>query len=113
MGAEVTEDVGVNNKRLFIKRFLVRLSNLLRFREMWGWEYESCNRCGSCYRLATGWLDSKWIEVNGRYGGCLCFDCFMIVSQEKHINIVREDIERLWVFDPVGECFNIIDPDRK
>ena len=104
-------------KNLFRYRFLKRLSRrfryLLRWREMWSWEYESCKHCGSCYRLTTGWIDSTWIQVNGGYGGCLCIDCFLTLAQKKRIVIDIKDIERTWVFDPKDLCgggFYLIKP---
>jgi len=99
--------------RIFFKRVFRRFIHFLRFKEMWLWEYESCNRCGSCYRLPAGWIDSKWLAINGKEKGCLCIDCFLILAQEKNISINIRDIERMYVFDPSGESsgfFYIIKP---
>lgn len=95
---------------LFAKRFFRRLKHLLRIHEMWTWEYESCNRCGCCYRLPAGWVDDIWLEVNGRENGCLCVDCFLTLAQAKGIDIRLDDIERLYVFSPKGCCFYVIEP---
>jgi len=97
--------------KIFSKRVLRRFIHLLRFKEMWMWEHESCNRCGSCYRLPTGWVDDKWISVNGKKGGRLCFDCFVTLAQKKCIPIDLQSIERMGVFDPLevsGGSFDII-----
>jgi len=76
---------------------------------MWLWEYESCNRCGNCYRLPYIVKDDIWLKINGREGGCLCFNCFIQIANEKNVLVQLEDIEVLWVFQKEGTyCFNII-----
>lgn len=99
--------------RWFLQRFFRRVRHAFRWRELWTWKYESCNRCGSTYRLPTGWYDEVWIRVNGRKEGCLCIDCFLTQAQKKRIGISIKSFERLWVFDPEGGsggCFDILKP---
>ena len=67
---------------------------------MWLWEYESCDRCGCCYRLVTNWADTKWIEVVGTESGCLCLDCFVALAQERGVILSPTAVELLWIFDP-------------
>jgi len=96
-------------KRLFIKRLYRRLKFAFRFKEMYTWEYESCNLCGINYRLPIGIVDKTWLAVNGKSEGCLCVNCFLQLAQEKGIEITIDDIERLYVFNPDANCFYIIE----
>jgi len=91
-------------RQTFLRRFLSRLKFLFRLKEMWSWQYESCNRCGCCYRIPTDWVDNKWIEVVGSKNGCLCAECFIKIAQQKRINIKKQDIELMWLFDPDDCC---------
>lgn len=98
---------------VFIKRFFRRLRYAFQFYEMWTWRYESCRRCGKCYRLPCGIQEEIWLKVNGKSEGCLCFDCFIILAQEKNIKFGIKNIERLSVFNPKNGGFYIIEPTFK
>lgn len=100
----------------FSSRFLRRLRNAFRWKEIWNWKYESCSRCGSCYRVPTGWRDHVWLKINnGKFGGCLCLDCAVVIAQEKRVDIKLEDIERIWVFSEtgIGGGFYLLGPTYK
>lgn len=98
--------------RRFYYRFLYRLINrfkpIFRFREMWSWDYESCERCGSCFRLAYTMTNEKWKEVYGSENGCLCLDCFLKMAESKDIKISPEDILWLNIFNGDKESCDII-----
>ena len=93
---------------LFVRRFCRRLRFTFRFREMWDWEYESCNRCGINYRLPIDVQNDVWIVVNGKEGGCLCVNCFLQIAEEKGFIVKKEHIHQLYVFNPKGKGFDII-----
>lgn len=104
-------------KKLFLKRFLRRLRTAFRFKEIMSWQYESCDRCGSCYRVVTGWVDDLWENICPKdytepgSGGCLCTNCAVIIAQEKGIQIEIEDVERMWLFyHDIGKSVDIIKP---
>ena len=71
---------------------------------MWNWNYESCDRCGSCYKLLTDWSDELWVKINGSKFGCLCPECVISIAQERKIEINKNDIELIWLFDPDNVC---------
>ena len=95
--------------RLFLIHFFRRLRFAFRLREIWKWEYENCRRCGINYRLPIGIEDSIWIKVNGRLGGCLCVNCFLILANKKGIRIEKDHFVRMGVFNPEhGPCYDLI-----
>jgi len=100
------DDIKLSFHTIF-KRFWARFKHLLRFREIINWKYESCYRCGSGDRLTIDVKDNKWIEVNGRYEGCLCLDCFIKIAESKNIKIELEDFTKIWIFNPEGNSFDI------
>lgn len=95
--------------RIFIKRFFRRLINSFRFKEMWQWKYESCVRCGSCYRITYHLRNSTWNEIKGNENGCLCMDCLLILAQEKNITLDDKTIDGLFLFDPDNRSGGNID----
>ncbi len=86
----------------FSNRFMARLRNLFRFYEMWIDEWESCGRCGSCYRIPVGWRTEIWIKINNGLNGCLCGDCAVLMAEKRGVKISVNDINRMWLFDPNG-----------
>ena len=96
------------NYLVIFKRFYARIKHLFRFSEIISWKYETCGNCGIEYRLVLGIYDKKWIEVNGRSEGCLCLTCFLKKADSKDIQIKVSDIRDLWLFNPKGECSDII-----
>ena len=94
--------------RTFLRRFFVRLRYAFRLKELWVYKYESCGECGSFYTIVGDWENEIWLKVNGKYEGCLCLDCFFALAEKKGIFINRNDIIRLWVFNPDGDSWNII-----
>ena len=97
--------------RVFWWRLSARVKNCFRIREMWTWKYESCRRCGSCYRVPIGWVEEAWLGVNDISDGCLCADCFITIAQQRNFKLLHSDIECMWFFDPdgaIGGCIDII-----
>ncbi len=90
----------IMNIRLFLRVFFRRLRFAFRLREIWGWEYENCGSCGSANRLTIELKDDVWVKVNGRFGGCLCVDCFLQIASSKGIRIRKEDFTWMWAFNP-------------
>lgn len=86
--------------KLVLKRIFRRICYVLCIRELLTWPYESCERCGHCFRLCWSVKDNKWIEVMGHEEGCLCIDCFIELAYKKGIFIQKSDIERIEVFNP-------------
>lgn len=79
-------------------RFIRRLRHAFRW-EVWSWKYESCQRCGSCFRMPGIWLDGTW-NLIADPKATLCVDCFLVLAYEKGIRIDKEDIQRLYIFNP-------------
>lgn len=88
------------NYKLIIKRIFRRIFYVFKWRELLNWEYESCERCGHCFRLYWKTKNSKWIEVYGGENGCLCIDCFIELANKKNIPLVKNDIEKIELFNP-------------
>jgi len=104
------EGYKIMSTKLFLKVFFRRLRFAFRLKEIWKWEYENCRRCGINYRLPIGIEDSIWIKVNGRLGGCLCVNCFLILANKKGIRIEKDHFVRMGVFNPErdGPCYDLI-----
>jgi len=89
--------------QILIHRIIPRLLRRVRFafclKELSTWEYESCRRCGHCFRLCWQVSDDKWIAVHGNEGGCLCIDCFIELANKRGIKINNSDI-RMELFNP-------------
>lgn len=83
---------------MFLRRLKNRLKPLVRIRELWSWEYESCERCGCCFKLAYGIVDNMWERVYGSDSGCLCLNCFIERALENNIYLDKNDIEWLILF---------------
>ena len=97
---------------MFIRRLINRLKPLLRFREIWSWDYESCERCGSCFRLAYTVTNEKWQEVYGSERGCLCLSCFLELASLKDITVRPEDFMWLCIFNGDKVSHDIIKDPR-
>lgn len=93
---------------LFLRRFKNRLKPLLRLREMWDWEYESCERCGSCFKLAYSLRDEVWKDLCGSDDGCLCLNCVIEKAIENEITIKPEDLEWLSIFYGDSPSYDLI-----
>lgn len=89
--------------KLVTKRILRRLRFAFRWKELLNWEYESCERCGHCFKICWSARDQKWVEVYGSDDGCLCIDCFVELAEERGISVEPEDIERMGLFVYVPE----------
>ena len=97
--------------KIFLLRFLRRLRYAFNFKEMMLWKYESCNKCGRCFRLSTNWKDNLWIRINGKSEGTLCPECFISEAQKRGIPFDESDIESLFIFDPdkkIGGDINLL-----
>ncbi len=95
------------SKRVILRRFLARLKPLWRIREIFDWYYETCDLCGSDYRLAIHIKERIWIKVNGRSEGTLCMDCFIKTAQKKNVQLTLNDFVHVWVFDPKGKQIHL------
>jgi len=80
---------------MFIKRIIRRIKFFPRFvLEAKRWEYESCQKCGSCFRIAWKVRDDIWQTVTGKNnGGSYCVDCFIKLAETKDIVIKKSDIK--------------------
>ena len=109
-------DVIINTYLQFRHRFLRRLKNrlkpLLDFRDLWSWEYESCEACGSCFRLAYGVMDEVWNEVYGSENGCLCVHCLVKQAEECGVEIRPEHFEWLCIFPGNKPSHDIVKYER-
>ena len=84
--------------KLILLRLLRRIAYIWRGRLVW--EYESCERCGHCYRLAWWAKDGVWRAVYGSDKGTLCIDCFAEMAEKKGITLSPHDFERIEFFEP-------------
>jgi hypothetical protein len=79
-----------------IKRIIRRVKYFPKFiKEAFSWEYESCKRCGSIFRIVWNVDDKIWqkvMEVSDDGGGSLCIDCFVKIAESKGIIIKPEQI---------------------
>lgn len=92
--------------RVVFSRFWARLRHAFRLKELFLDPYESCNRCGSVYRLVGDWSDKVWIAVVGHEGGLLCPSCFVELANQKGINLTIDDVQKIWVFQD-GDSFDV------
>lgn len=88
--------------RSWFRRFRRRFKYLFNFRS-WGWENESCDDCGHCFRIAWNVRNEIWSAVNDCYEGCYCLDCFIERAEKKRIVIDASDFDWLCVFSRAGE----------
>lgn len=88
----------------FLRRLKNRLKPLLRLNELWTWEGESCERCGSCFKLAYDLEDPTWNELYGSDGGCLCLNCAIEKGIENGVFLTPKDF--VWVFLFYGDYHN-------
>jgi hypothetical protein len=75
---------------------------ILNFIDFFTWEYESCEKCGQCYRLHCHVDDDLWLKVYGSELGTLCPHCFLRMAEKKNIK-VREDKVALALFSRTTE----------
>lgn len=95
-------------RHMFLRRFFNRLKPLLRFSEIWDWDYESCERCGACFKLAYTFRDDLWLVLYGSEDGCLCLNCALEKAINKGVFIAPADFEWLSLFYGDNGCFDII-----
>lgn len=93
----------------FFRRFKNRLKACFRFREMWFWDYESCERCGSCFRVAYLVKDEIWNSVYGSSEGCLCINCFLELASKKKVLVTPDSFKWLCLFNGDDPSFDIIE----
>ena len=77
-----------------LRRLMRHLLSMLDF-EWWFWEYESCRRCGACYRFFYSAKDGVWRRVVGSEDGCYCLECFAKMAEEKGLKLTMADFE--WI----------------
>ena len=66
------------------------------------WEFESCDKCGRCYRVAWTIRDDLWRQVVGEAEITLCLDCFIELAERKGIRVQKRDFEWLALFSKLG-----------
>ena len=102
---EITQAAGVIAERLawatciVAKRLRRRLRHLLRIGEIWGWESESCEHCGSCFKIAYSLRNATWNAIYGSEDGCYCLDCVLSVAKRRGVRITADDFTWLALFD--------------
>jgi len=91
---------------IFLKRIIRRIKYFPIFLfEILKWKYESCQKCGSIFRILWNVNDDIWSKVTGSNdggGGSYCIDCFVKIAEAKNIIIESKDIE-LNLFYPKGK----------
>ena len=93
----------------FLRLFIYRLKPLFHWREMWTWEYEKCQRCGSCFKLAYSLQDNIWMKLQGSECGCLCLNCAIEKALKKKIIIKPGDLTWLCLFYGDSGSYDIIE----
>ncbi|MFW6002650.1 MAG: hypothetical protein ACOCQD_04855 [archaeon] len=96
-----------------LKRCLLRLFRGLRYlfkdiKNRFQWDYESCEDCGTPFRIAYSVTDELWNKVYGDDSGCLCLNCFLLRAFKKGIYPKKTDITWLSMFDGDNGCVDII-----
>lgn len=94
----------IKRVRLFIRRLCNRFKSVLRFREMWEWEMQTCSKCGCLMSTSYNVKDSLWNKYSGfdKGDGCLCLDCFLVKMRKAGINY--DDIEHFALITDVNNC---------
>ena len=82
-----------------LKRYWRRLRHVFRWEPLF-WEYESCERCGSCYRVSWWARPEAWERIIGKWDGTLCLSCFVEIAERKGFAVFHDDIENVDVFVP-------------
>lgn len=88
--------------KLIVKRIFRRIRFAFQWQELLSWPYESCERCGHCFRVCWSANNKKWREVYGSESGCLCVDCFIELANKRGIKLDSSSIERIEIFNPQG-----------
>jgi hypothetical protein len=91
--------------RTAIKRIFRRIKYVFT-KELFEWPYESCRRCGHCFKVQWNVRDEKWKEVIGvldEGGGSFCIDCFLEIADNKYVEIKPSDFTILEYFDPFNK----------
>jgi len=89
---------------LVLRRIIRRIRYFPTFLlESYKWEYESCERCGSAFRVIWSVDDKTWAKVMSRDdgGGCVCVDCFVKIAESKGVVIEPKNV-KLNLFYPIG-----------
>ena len=81
--------------KLFLRRLIRRLRFAFRFREMWKWKFESCQRCGACLHVVYKIPDEQWKVIMGHSGGILCLNCLFELASAVRIDMHFEFITTL------------------
>jgi hypothetical protein len=89
--------------KIILKRIIRRIKYVFYFRELVTWKYESCERCGHCYKLLWSTTDKIWFEVHENMNGCLCLDCFIELAKRKKIELNEDSIKLLEIFNPLDD----------
>lgn len=82
---------------LFLKRIIRRIKYFpIYLKEARSWEYESCKRCGSIFRLVWTIDNELWkkvMDVNDDGGGSVCIDCFIKLAENKNVEIKNKNLK--------------------
>lgn len=95
--------------RRFIRRLKNRCKPLLRWKQIYQWDYESCENCGACFKLAYSLRDRIWDDLYGTSAGCLCLNCAIEKALSKGIIIHPSDIEWLRLFYGDAGSYNLLE----
>lgn len=80
---------------------------------MYNWDYESCDQCGSCFKIAYTITDEKWNEIYGSENGCLCLNCFLEKGQFRQNFLTKKDFLWLSIFYGDDGHYDIIKQEKQ
>ena len=89
--------------KIIVKRIFNRLKYVFIWKELFTWPYESCKRCGHCFKQQWSVADEVWkkvMEVSDSGGGSLCLDCFIEVAKRKRVPVKGSDFDVVKFFIP-------------
>jgi hypothetical protein len=86
--------------KIFFRRLKNRIKYVLEFKDIWQWEYESCELCGSCFRIAYTLKNEIWNKIYGSDNGCLCLNCLIKKAAKKNMFLDYKDFKWLCIFTP-------------
>lgn len=85
--------------KLFSKRLYHRIKYIPSYlKEIWFWKCETCQRCGSVFRIMWDIKNEIWYKVIGNYDGCYCLDCFIKIAEKQKIKINLNDMNIIEIF---------------
>lgn len=82
----------------FLRRLKNRIKYIFQFKIMYKWDYESCEKCGCCFKIAYSLKDEIWNKIYGSENGCLCLNCLLELAIKKNIFLNKKDFIWLSLF---------------